>query len=135
MAARPKERRVKAALARRAAAAGVTPIGWVCDHWIARGGRFPELAQSLAMELRESVSRRLASTAAHHLAADADRRIAEARRIGREGARAEARRIVLRPDTIAVDRAQRAIGAALVLGITRRHLSASTQDTSAHVAA
>jgi hypothetical protein len=114
VAARPKERRVKAAIARRAATAGQTPIDYVCA-WLARGGRFPELSQSLALELGESVSRRLASTAAHHLALDADERIAAAQSVGRTSARDAAARL-----GTTIDQAHRGIGQFLILGITRQ---------------
>ena len=81
MAAMPKRRRMRAALARRALSVigpGAEPIDYLCA-WVASGGQIAHLARSLAAELGESVSRSILSTLAHRLTSDATERISVAR--------------------------------------------------------
>lgn len=81
MAAMPKRRRMREALARRASSvigAAAGPIDYICA-WVASGGQIAHLAQSLAAELGESVSRSILSTLAHRLTSDATGRISAAR--------------------------------------------------------
>ena len=85
MAATPKRRRMRAALARRAVeqlGEGASPLDYVC-YWLVSGGLIVTLAQSLREELGESVSRPITSMLVHSLATDAKERIAGARREGR----------------------------------------------------
>lgn len=84
MAGKPKEARLIAALAKRAAmelGEDATPLDFVC-HYLAGGKMFTDLAAEAAAELNESVSRQLVSGAAHALAGDARERIEAARREG-----------------------------------------------------
>jgi hypothetical protein len=81
MAAMPKRRRMREALSRRALSdigAAAEPIDSVCA-WVASGGQIAHLAQSLAAELGESVSRSILSMLAHRLTSDATERISAAR--------------------------------------------------------
>jgi hypothetical protein len=81
MAAMPKRRRMREALARRASSvigAAARPIDYICA-WVASGGQIAHLAQELEVELGESVSRSILSTLAHRLAPDASERISAAR--------------------------------------------------------
>lgn len=81
MAAMPKRRRMREALARRASSvigAAAGPIDYVCA-WVASGGQIAHLAQELEVELGESVSRSILSTLAHRLTPDASERISAAR--------------------------------------------------------
>lgn len=84
MAGTPKQTRLLAALAQRALSElgeDATSLDYVA-HYVAAGGMIARLAEDLAAEMKESISRPFLSNTAHGLADNAKERLALARREG-----------------------------------------------------